>query len=266
MAATVLSTEGKIPFTVGNNTFYTWYKVVGDLASATQRPVVALHGGPGFVHTYLLPMSDIADRGFPVVFYDQIGNGQSFHAGDQPDEFWTIDLFIDELENVLRHFNIEKSFDLVGHSWGAVLAAEYAIRHQPAGMTHLVLANSVVNVKTYNHAVGEFVAAMPEWVREGLTHPKTDARYRAAHRALFEAHACRADPSPPEFWYSIGQGEENPRVYDALWYVSCRAPVAPQLTARRPACAKAAIWRTIMSRTACTRSASLRWSSTAGTT
>ena len=46
--------EGKIPFKVGNETYQTWYKLYGDLKTSEHRPVVALHGGPGMSHHYML--------------------------------------------------------------------------------------------------------------------------------------------------------------------------------------------------------------------
>jgi pimeloyl-ACP methyl ester carboxylesterase len=130
---------GKIPFVVGHETFFTWFKVAGDLSTPGQRPIVALHGGPGLVHNYMLPLADLAKSSIPVVFYDQLGNGsahrsrtrmwltrnlrQSSHAADKPAEFWSIDLMIDELVNVLRYFGIEQGFSLFGHSVSSLLAA-----------------------------------------------------------------------------------------------------------------------------------------------
>ena len=51
-----MSTEftGKIDFKVGSTTYQTWYKVFGDLKSSQHRPIVALHGGPGMSHHYML--------------------------------------------------------------------------------------------------------------------------------------------------------------------------------------------------------------------
>ncbi|THH26839.1 hypothetical protein EUX98_g7346 [Antrodiella citrinella] len=74
----------------------------------------------------------------PVVFYDQIGNSRSTHLPDKPASFWTIDVFLDELENLLHHFEIISNYDLVGHSWGGMMAAELVIRRQPSGLRRIV--------------------------------------------------------------------------------------------------------------------------------
>jgi len=54
----------------------------------------------------------------PIVFYDQLGNGESSHCPGVPKEFWTPELFMDELDNLLQSLGIYDDFDLIGHSWG----------------------------------------------------------------------------------------------------------------------------------------------------
>ena len=101
------------------------------------QPVVVLHGGPDFDHLYLLPDLDrLADQ-FRLIYYDQRGRGQSA-AGVRPDEV-TLTSEIDDLDRVRQHFKLE-SVALLGHSWGAVLALEYALRH-PTRVSHLILMN-----------------------------------------------------------------------------------------------------------------------------
>jgi pimeloyl-ACP methyl ester carboxylesterase len=68
--------EGHAPFVVGDETFETYYKVVGDLENRTKTPLVLLHGGPSFAHNYLLSCVDLnASFNIPLVFYDQLGSG-----------------------------------------------------------------------------------------------------------------------------------------------------------------------------------------------
>jgi len=108
----------------------TWYKVYGDLANKKHRPLVVLHGGPGVVHDYMVSLADLwAKNQIPVIFYDQIGGGMSTHLPEKKGdvEFWSIQLFIAELSNLLKHFNIKNGFNLIGNSWGAMLTAEFAV-------------------------------------------------------------------------------------------------------------------------------------------
>ena len=102
------------------------------------HPIVVLHGGPEFDHSYFLPELDELARSFRVIYYDQRGRGRSAQ-GVRPDDV-TIASEMDDLEYVRRHFGLE-SFAVLGHSWGGLLAMEYATRH-PERVSHLILANS----------------------------------------------------------------------------------------------------------------------------
>src|SRR5438045_8585540 len=86
----------------------TWYRIYGDLSSsATGRPLVIVHGGPGACHNYLLPLADLAagPHHIPIVFYDQLGNGLSTHLREKrlDAEFWVPDLFTTESDTLLHH-------------------------------------------------------------------------------------------------------------------------------------------------------------------
>lgn len=100
------------------------------------RPVViVLHGGPGNDYRMLESLQALADD-FYVVFYDQRGAGLSARV---PGAQLTVDGYVGELEGVRRHFAGDRAVHLVGHSWGAMLAAAYLTRH-PSQVTSAVLA------------------------------------------------------------------------------------------------------------------------------
>jgi proline iminopeptidase len=102
------------------------------------RPVIVLHGGPDFDHTYLLPdMDRLLSNGYHLVYYDQRGRGRSAD-GVKPEDV-SIASEVADLDRVREHFRLE-SAAILGHSWGALLAAEYAIRH-PQRVSHLILMN-----------------------------------------------------------------------------------------------------------------------------
>jgi proline iminopeptidase len=99
------------------------------------QPIIVLHGGPDFDHAYLLPdMERLADS-YRLIFYDQRGRGRS--AGEVSPEDVTIESEIDDLDQVRRYFDLNAAA-LLGHSWGAVLAMEYAVHH-PRHVSHLIL-------------------------------------------------------------------------------------------------------------------------------
>jgi proline iminopeptidase len=116
--------------TVGNTSLYA--REIG-----SGRPLVVLHGGPDFDHSYLRPDLDRLADTFRLIYYDQRGRGRS--AEQVRPEDVTVASDVSDLDRVREHFQLS-SAALLGHSWGAVLALEYALRH-PTRVSHLILMN-----------------------------------------------------------------------------------------------------------------------------
>lgn len=104
----------------------------------TGQPIVVLHGGPDFDHTYLLPELDRLAPAFRLVYYDQRGRGRSA-AGVRPEDV-TIESEVADLEAIRGRTGSER-VAVLGHSWGGLLALEYAIRH-PERVSQLILLNT----------------------------------------------------------------------------------------------------------------------------
>jgi proline iminopeptidase len=121
--------EGYIP--IDNTALY--YRVRGN-----GQPIIILHGGPDFDHTYLLPDMDSLSDPFRLIYYDQRGRGKSA-ANVQPEDV-TIQSDVEDLDDLRAYFQLE-TVTILGHSWGGLLALEYAIRH-PSRVSHLILMNS----------------------------------------------------------------------------------------------------------------------------
>ncbi|HUP17523.1 MAG TPA: alpha/beta hydrolase [Acidimicrobiia bacterium] len=98
-------------------------------------PIIVVHGGPDFDHSYLLPELDHLADSFRLIYYDQRGRGRS--AVGVEAENVTIRSEMEDLERLRRQFQLE-AFAVLGHSWGGVLAMEYAIRY-PDRVSHLIL-------------------------------------------------------------------------------------------------------------------------------
>jgi proline iminopeptidase len=101
------------------------------------QPLIVLHGGPDFDHRYLLPDLDRLADAFRLIYYDQRGRGKSAEGVRAEDVTMASD--VDDLDKVRQHFQLA-STGLLGHSWGTVLALEYALRH-PDRVSHLILMN-----------------------------------------------------------------------------------------------------------------------------
>lgn len=94
------------------------------LDSSDAPPILILHGGPSLPSEYLHPLAEqIPNRS--VIFYDQLGCGQS--SRPENEKFYSIDKSIDDLNDLINTLGI-KRLHLYGHSFGGVLAYEYAKR------------------------------------------------------------------------------------------------------------------------------------------
>lgn len=218
-------TIGEINFTVPSTgqVAKTWYKFYGDPANGKRRPLVALHGGPGAVHDYMLSFSDLWTKyEIPVIFYDQIGGGMSTHLPEKKGdgEFWSIQLFVAELNNLLKHFKIEDDFDLLGNSWGAMLAAEFATT-KPKGLKNLVLASGPASMELVIASQKERLAKFPQEIRDTLKKHEdagtTDnLEYKHAMMPFMFEHVCRLKPPPAEIIACLGWIEKDPTVYHTM--------------------------------------------------
>lgn len=101
-------------------------------------PIIILHGGPDFDHNYLLPDMDRLSTSFRLIYYDQRGRGES-DANVQPEDV-SLESEIADVEILREYFRLETSA-VLGHSWGGLLALEYALRHSHR-VSHLILMNS----------------------------------------------------------------------------------------------------------------------------
>ncbi|CZT46287.1 related to proline iminopeptidase [Rhynchosporium secalis] len=164
------TTEGEIDFHVKgvDGPCKTWYKIFGTLTS-TSIPLICLHGGPGVPHNYLLSLSTItANTSVPMILYDQLGCGKSTHLPSQsnPEEFWRPQLFLEELENLIKDLKISR-YNLLGQSWGGMLGSMHAIL-KPSGLNRLIIANSPASMKLWVKAAEKLKKELPEDVQEVL--------------------------------------------------------------------------------------------------
>ncbi|MFB7664798.1 proline iminopeptidase-family hydrolase [Kitasatospora sp. NPDC056138] len=206
------STKGTVPF----GEYRTWYRVTGDL-HAGRPAVVVVHGGPGSTHDYLLSMSRLAEHGWPVVHYDQLGNGGSTHLPDKGADFWTVDLFAAELENLLTELGIAGDYVLFGQSWGGLLAARHATAG-PAGLRGLVVANSPASYPLWLSEMAVLRAQLPPDVQQTLLRHEAagtfdSPEYLAAMRVFYDRHVCRVLPWPRDFLSSFMEIYNDPTVY-----------------------------------------------------
>lgn len=184
--------------------------------------VLLLHGGPGATHDYFEAMNSyLPAAGVEYYFYDQLGSGRSDHPNN--DALWTLDRFVDEVEQVRAALGLDASnFCLFGHSWGGMLAIEYALVHQDK-LKCLVISNMMSSIPDYNVYADKVLAPQIE--------PKALAEVRKLEAAkdfqnprymeilipqFYEKHILQAPyadwPEPLQF----GFGRLNQHVYELM--------------------------------------------------
>jgi proline iminopeptidase len=145
-----------IPVNTPKGEFRVWTKRVGN---NPRIKVLLLHGGPGFTHEYL----EAVDSYFPAAqieyyYYDQLGS----YYSDQPDdpELWNTPRFVEEVEQVRQALNLgPDNLYLYGHSWGGILAMEYALKY-PDNLKGLIISNMMASVPAYGRYAEDVLMPM----------------------------------------------------------------------------------------------------------
>ncbi|MEH2238386.1 proline iminopeptidase-family hydrolase [Nostoc sp.] len=197
---TTSAVEGFISFR-GNQV---WYRIVKpDQEDSGKLPLLCLHGGPGVPHDYLeplealaLPAAGIAATGRRVIFYDQLGCGNS----DRPtDPIYSIHLFKEELVAVRSTLDL-KQIHLFGQSWGGCLALEHAVS-QPTGLISLVLASTPCSIQKFVTEAYSLMNGLPIEVQQVIRKHEADgttqdSEYKQAMEVFNHSFLCRVDPWP----------------------------------------------------------------------
>ena len=135
-----------IPIETMGKTFHVWTKRIGN--NPTHK-LLLLHGGPGATHEYFECLESFFPKeGIELIYYDQLGSGNS----DNPDDvsFWDLPRFVDELEQVRVALGLDSNnFILLGHSWGGILAMEYALKYQQ-NLKGLIISDMMSSAPEYD--------------------------------------------------------------------------------------------------------------------
>jgi proline-specific peptidase len=205
--------EGFVSFR-GHNV---WYRIVGDREAPGKLPLLCLHGGPGATHDYLEPLEAMAGTGRRVIFYDQLGAGNSDHPHDP--SLWTVPLFVEEVGVVRRALGLEH-LHILGQSWGGMLGMEYALT-QPEGLASLIVADSPASIPQWIAEANRLLAELPPDVQETLVKHEAagttdDPAYQEAMLVFYRRHVCRLDPWPDCVDRTFEKLQKDPEVYNTM--------------------------------------------------
>jgi proline iminopeptidase len=111
-----------------------FYKTIGH-----GEPLIIVHGGPVLDHSYFLPQLESLSENYQLIFYDQKVSGRSSIEVDS--STMTLDGFAEDIESIRNAFKLDK-INLLGHSWGGLIAMTYAIKYNQH-LDKLILSNSI---------------------------------------------------------------------------------------------------------------------------
>ena len=200
--------EGYISVTGGR----VWYKIMNPGVSI---PLVLLHGGPGSSHYYLEPLEQLANER-TIIVYDQLGCGKSERPHDT--SLWQRNHFVEELHQIREALKLEQ-VHLFGHSWGAMLAIDYALT-KPRGVKSLLLASPPLSIPRWMKDMEQYRSSLPMEVqtilREHERNNTTDSdEYQEASMEFYQRYLCRLDPWPEPLERTLAN--EGTEVYITMW-------------------------------------------------
>ena len=188
-----------------------WYRRIGNGGI----PLLMLHGGPGAGHDYLEPLDHLATNR-PVVFYDQLGCGQS----DQPDDrtLWRIERFVAEVDTVRQALGLEQ-IHLLGQSWGGWLAIEYMLT-APKGVVSLILSSTSAGIPQFVAEANRLKSELPPAVTATMQRYEAAGDYRhpeyvEASQEFYRRHVCRLVEWPEPLLRTMANVADNP-VYETM--------------------------------------------------
>ena len=189
-----------------------WYSVYGE--EQTKTPLLAIHGGPGF-----LSMTDGMEelwRDRPVDFYDQLGCGRSDRAADA--NFYSVANYVEELKTVRAALGLTEVV-LMGFSWGCALTCAYLLAERPAGVRGVALCAPYLSTPLWDADQRKNIALMPPTIRMAIENGEATGDYgedyQAAMMAYYERHICALSPWPDSLQAAMGLMNEE--VYQAMW-------------------------------------------------
>ena len=197
--------------------YHTRAYVLGDLKSGV--PLIILHGGPGGCIERYEPLEKLADFGIPLIFYDQLGCGYS-RVPKNHKISWNFRIFLDEFENLIKYFDLKK-YNVLGHSWGGMLALEYVCNYGHDGLEKLILFSTLPSTKIWNEehekmfeefSPSERAALLAE--KDGKDYDKKE--YKKAVKKFIKNHVGRKSTELYHFNRKKFP-KTNREIYEKMW-------------------------------------------------
>lgn len=209
-----------IPIETPKGSFKVWTKRIGN---NTKIKLLLLNGGPGATHEYFECFeSFLQGEGIEFIYYDQLACGNSNNPKDT--SLYDLGRYVEEVEQVRIALNLDKNnFYLLGHSWGGILAMQYALKYQ-ANMKGLIVSNMMASAPEYGKYADEVLAKLmdPKVLDTIRTLEKNQDFTNPKYMGLlipnfYDKHICRIQPWPEPVERSLSK-------INSELYVSMQGP------------------------------------------
>ncbi len=204
--------EGYVAVEGGN----IWYKIVGKEKKGI--PLLILHGGPGGRSCGMIPGFSLLATDRPVVFYDQLGSGNSDRPTDTT--LWKTERFVNEIDLVRRALNLNE-LHILGHSCGSTFLIEYLVTKKPRGIKSVIFSSPMISTPDWIADAKLLLSQLPASVRDSIN--KYEAlkdysapAYLAATDSFYARHLIRKQwPYTSPACENVGSF--NDAVYNYMW-------------------------------------------------
>ena len=161
--------------------------------------ILCLHGGPGATHDYLLSMADLADHGYRVTFYDQLGCGRS--RVPKNTALFVPERYVEEVDAFRKEMSLGRPH-IIGSSWGGMLAIAYSLKYQ-RNMKTMTTVGGLHSVPLTVREMERMKRGLPKDVRRTLAKFEAEGdyenpKYQEAVMVFYKKHICRLDTWPKE--------------------------------------------------------------------
>lgn len=196
-----------------------WYRMNGMEHLGITPAIIVMHGGPGGTHRGLMPYVELSDT-YPVILYDQLGNGMSAKFADNIDDqsTWTVEHFVKEISQIREALGLEEVI-IAGHSWGGTLSAEYAVKNEK-GLRAAIFGSPLISTPQWVADNREWISMLPQRYQDAINKHEAagtfdDPEYREAENAFYDEHMCHGDCVDRGFRDNALRGNRD--MYQTMW-------------------------------------------------
>lgn len=203
--------EGYVAVEGGN----IWYKIIG---KGKGIPLLILHGGPGGRSCGMIPGFSLLATDRPVIFYDQLGSGNSDRPADT--SLWTTERFVNEIDHIRRALHLDE-LHILGHSCGSTFLIEYLITKKPKGIKSVIFSSPMISTPDWIADAKLLVSQLQASIRDTINKYEklkiySAPAYKAATDSFYARHLIRKQ-WPYKSTACNNSGSSNDTIYNYMW-------------------------------------------------